>query len=368
MSNGRRLTSAIGHKLCALVFGVGLALLVGVASTSEGGMRIAILPFQNVSGHVQAPTFITPLLEPALRDRGYDIVEPKALESFLAQRRIRAPNKLSLEQLLALRDQFGAALALMGSIDLFADTAGNPQWGISARLRDIGSGQIVWADAAGFTGDDFTGFLGLGTITFPEQLAVKTVQRLFRNLPAEGMAPDAKRPVPSGPGKASRWVFRSPRLDTDPPKRIAVFPFENGTERRGAALIVDDLLTVGLFQAGRFQVEDPGEVYRGFQFLGFVPYGGIDLETLQVIRDNFGVDAVIVGRVEDYNEGLRPGVSASPSIALDARMLDVRTGEILWMGYHEARAEDSQIVLEFGMIKSMVPLGMKAIAELVATM
>jgi hypothetical protein len=80
------------------------------------------------------------------------------------------------------------------------------------------------------------------------------------------------------------------------------------------------------------------------------------------------LDAVIVGRVEEYNEGLRPGTSTSPSIALDARMLDVRTGEILWMGSHEARAEDLQIVLEFGKIKSMVPLGMKAIAELVATM
>jgi hypothetical protein len=358
---------AIRHTLYSLVAAAALSLL-SAATPGEGATRIAILPFQNVSGHVQAPVLIMPLIAPALRDRGYDVVEPEALESFLAQRRIRATNKLSQEQLLALRGQFGAALALMGSIDLFADTAGNPQWGLSARIRDIMSGQIVWADAAGFTGDDFTGFLGLGTITSPEQLAVKTVQAVFRSLPPDGMMPEVTQPRRSGPGKASRWVFRSPRLDTDPPKRIAVFPFENGTERRGAALIVDDLITIGLVRAGRFQVEDPGEVYRGLQALGFVPYGGIDLETLRVIRDNFGVDAVIVGRVEDYNEGLRPGASASPSIALDARMLDVKTGEILWMGSHEARAEDSQIVLEFGTIKSIVPLGMKAIAKLVATM
>ena len=358
---------AIRHTLYSFVAAAALSLFSG-ATPSEGATRIAILPFQNVSGNVEAPVLIVPLLAPALRDRGYDIVDPEALESFLAQRRIRATNKLSQEQLLAVRGQFGAALALMGSIDLFADTAGNPQWGLSARIRDIVSGQIVWADAAGFTGEDFTGFLGLGTITSPEQLAVKTVQALFRNLPPAGMAPNVMQPRRSGPGKASRLAFRSPRLDTDPPKRIAVFPFENGTERRGAALIVDDLMTIGLVRAGRFQVEDPGEVYRTVQVLGFVPYGGIDLETLLVIRDTFGVDAVIVGRVEDYNEGLRPGASTSPSIALDARMLDVKTGEILWMGSHEARAEDTQIVLEFGTIKSMVPLGMKAIAELVATM
>ena len=358
---------ATRHTLYSFVAAAALSLLFGT-TPSEGANRIAILPFENVSGHVQAPVLIMPLLAPALRDRGYEVVESEALESFLAQRRIRATNRLSQEQLLDLRGQFGAALALMGSIDLFADTAGNPQWGLSARIRDISSGQIVWADAAGFTGDDFTGFLGLGTITSPEQLAVKTTQALFRNLTPDGMALEERQTRRSGPGKVSRLGFRSPRLDTDPPKRIAVFPFENGTERRGAALIVDDLMTIGLVRAGRFQMEDPGEVYRILQVLGFVPYGGIDLETLRVIRDNFGVDAVIVGRVEEYSEGLRPGASTSPSIALDARMLDVRTGEILWMGSHEARAEDLQIVLEFGKIKSMVPLGMKAIAELVATM
>ena len=49
-------------------------------------------------------------------------------------------------------------------------------------------------------------------------------------------------------------------------------------------------------------------------------------------------------------------------------MLDVRTEKIIWMGYHAGRGDDSQIVLEFGKIKSMVPLAMKVIAELIATM
>jgi hypothetical protein len=49
-------------------------------------------------------------------------------------------------------------------------------------------------------------------------------------------------------------------------------------------------------------------------------------------------------------------------------MLDGRTGQILWMGYHEAQGEDFQIVLEFGKIKSIVPLAMRVITELAATM
>jgi hypothetical protein len=311
-----------------------------------------------------------PIIEQALKDRGYEVVGPDDLEPFLFSQRIRATGKLSREQFKALGKEFGASLAMVGSVDLFADSPGNPQWGVSGRLLDTGSGAIVWADAAGFTGDDFTGLLGLGTITSPDDLATKAIERLFHALPAGGTesASGAGPVVESRPGKGPPGVFRDPRMETDPPKRVAILPFENGTERRGAALIVDDLVEVAVFQTRRHEVVDSGEVRRALQALGLAPYGGIDLDSLGKVGEALGVDAVILGRVQEYNEGLRPGASTSPSMGLDARMLDVKTGKIIWMGYHAARGEDSQIVLEFGKIKSMVPLAMKVITELIGTM
>lgn len=334
----------------------------------EAAGRVALLPFENVSGHPRSPAIMMPLIEQALRDRGYEVVEPDALEPFLFQRRIRATGKLSREQLGALGKEFSVQFAVVGSIDLFADTPGNPQWGVSGRLVNTASGAILWADAAGFTGDDFTGIMGLGTITSPDDLAAKAAQELFRDLPAGEQPAGAAGAARPRARKRPPGVFRDPGLDADPPKRVAVLPFENGTERRGAALIVDDLMAVALFQAGRYEVTDAGEVRHALQALGLAPYGGIDLDSLGKIGEALGVDAVILGRVHEYNEGLRPGTSTSPSMALDARMLDVRTGRIIWMGYHAARGEDSQIVLEFGKIKSMVPLAMKVIAELMGTM
>jgi TolB-like protein len=348
-----------------------VVVLTNWSTPAEGATRVALLPFENVSGHPRSPAIMMPLLELGLRDRGYEVVEPDALEPFLFRQRIRATGKLSREQLGALGKEFEAPMALVGSVDLFADTPGNPQWGVSARLLDTGSGAILWADAAGFTGDDFTGFLGLGRITSPDELAAKAVEALFRTLPAGEVSAGAEKPPAPGRPRPSRTppgVFRDPSLDADPPKRIAVLPFENGTERRGAALIVDDLVEVALFQAGRYDLVDSGEVRRALVSLGLAPYGAIDLDSLGRVGEALGVDAIILGRVQEYNEGLRPGASTSPSMGLDARMLDVKTGKIIWMGYHAARGEDSQIVLEFGKIKSMVPLAMKVIAELVGTM
>lgn len=354
------------HTPYAILALAALYLLAG-AAPGEGGTRIAILPFLNVSGDLQGPAFVVPLVGPALRDRGYEVVEPEALEEFLARRRVRAPSRLGPEPLLTLGREFGADFALLGSVDLFADIAGNPQVGVSCRLLETATGRLVWANAAGFTGDDFTGFMGLGTVTAPEVLAARTVAALFQAFPREGASPEVTGPLPRSRSLARR-VYRSPRLATEPPQRLAVLPFENGTERRGAGLVVDDLMLVGLVRAGRFTVADAGALQQALLTLGVAPYGAIDLETLRAVGRTAGVDAVILGRVADYNEGLRPGTSSSPSIAIEARMLDTRTGEILWMGAHEAQGEDSQIVLEFGKIKSMVPLGMKVISELLGTL
>jgi TolB-like protein len=310
-----------------------------------------------------------PLVYRAVQERGYEVIEARSLEPFLIRHRIRATEKIRREQLDALGKELGASLALVGSIDLFADTPGNPQWGISGRLLSADGGRMLWAGAAGITGDDFTGFLGLGTVTSPDRLAELAVGALFNDLPSGVVQGESPKSVRSGRSrKVPGRIFHDPQLDTEPPRRVAVLPFENATERRGAALIVDDLMITALFQVGRFEVVDPGEVTHALQTLGVAPYGAIDLDSLRRIGEALGADAVILGRVADYNEGLRPGTSTSPSIALEARMLETKTGKILWMGYQEGNGEEYQVVLEFGKIKSMVPLAMRVIVDLAETM
>jgi len=342
----------------------------GSPARAREPVKLALLPFENVSGSIRSLRIIMPMLEGGLRERGYQVVSQERLEPFLSRHRIRNTGMLSRRQLQALREEFEVELAMVGSVDLFHDSEENPQWGLSSRLLSTEDGAILWAESAGLTGDDFTTILGLGTIRSGERLGREVVRLLFRTLPPAG----GRFKVKEGTRSPLRRFFgfkagyRSPILDSDPPKRVAILPFENASERRGAGRILTDLFTTALFQSGRFQVLEPGEVQEALIALGAAPYGAIDFETLKGLRERIGLDAVILGTVYTYNEGLKKGATTSPEVALDARMLQAETGRILWFAAHARNGEEYQIVLDFGRIRSMVPLALKVIGEMLETL
>ncbi len=341
----------------------------GAASAQEL-MTVALLPFENVSGRIASVRMIMPLMEQALAERGYRVVGPERLEPLLARNRIRNTGQLSRRHLAALRDEQGAGLALVGSVAIFNDSADNPQWGLSARVLATESGAILWAASAGLTGDDFTIALGLGTITSAQRLAAETVKALLRELPRAGES----LAMPSGGLSllprlfGFKAAYRSPALDSDARRRVAVLPFENASERKGAARIVTDILITSLARRGRFEVMEPGTVSEALVAIGAAPFGVIDFDTLRALRQRLGCDAVILGTVFSYSEGLRKGATTSPEVALDARMLDAETGRILWLAERGRTGEDSQVVMHFGIIRAMVPLVSKVVHEMLRTL
>ena len=359
----------------ARLAGALLAVLVVLApawpAAAQEAASLALLPFENVSGSLEAVRIVMPLLGQAVRDRGYRLADPGRLDAFLARYRIRNTGRLSRTHLAALRRELGVGLAMVGSVAIFNDSAGNPQWGLSARVLATDSGAILWAAGAGLTGDDFTIALGLGTITSGPRLAEETVKALLRDLARAGeplVMPSRGRPVLSRLFgiKAS---YRSPTLESDPPRRVAVLPFENLSERKGAGRIVEDIFTVALARHGRFEIVEPGAVSEALVAIGAAPYGNIDLETLVALRQRVEVDAVILGTVLNYSEGLkRAGAATSPEVTLDARMLDAETGRIVWFAERVLNGDDSRIAMHFGTIKAMVPLVLKAASEVLDTL
>jgi TolB-like protein len=331
---------------------------------------IALFPFENVSGSMDGVRLIMPLLEQSLRAKGYQVIGPDQLEPFLSRHRIRNTGMMSRTNLSTLRREFGTDLALLGSVDLYYESTENPQWGISSRIVSTTGGNILWAECAGRTGGDFTTILGLGTITSGKALAEEVIKIMFKTLPPQGKpfsASHAAGTASLGLSK-SKSGYRSDSLDARAKWRVAVAIFENASERKGAGRILTDVFTTALFNRGRFEVLDPGEVNDALIVLGRTPYGGLDFSTLREFGKRTAIDAVFIGTVYRYNEGLKREASAAPEIALDITLLDTESGRILWFGSEERSGDDSQVVLDFGIIRSMVPLIQRAVGEMLETL
>ncbi len=364
----RAMCYALIHAVCT----VAALLFAGLVCATYGQTptTLALLPFENVSGNINSVRLIMPLIEQSIRDKGYQIIDPAKIESFLSANRIRNTGMLSRAQLNALRREFSIELALVGSVDLFYESENNPQWGLSSRIVSTSDGRLLWANSSGRTGGDYTKILGLGTITSASSLAERVVKILFESLPQAGS------PFPSPQRRSGRMFrflgskagYRSPLLDSVTRLRVAVVPFENASERGGAGRILTDILTTALFQYGRFDVMDPGEVQEALIQLGALPYGGIDNDTLAELRKRTGIDALFIGTLYSYNEGLRREAPTSPEVSLDLRMIQAESNKTLWFADGSRNGDDYRLALDFGVIRPMVTLVMKVLDEMLETL
>ena len=353
-----------------MILGAVMVLVSTGRASAQDARSLVLLPLENVSGSIESERIITPVLEQALRDRGYRLADPPKLETFLARSRIRNTGQLGREHLASIRRELDVGSAMVGSITIYNDLAGYPQWGVTARMLDTGTGAILWAGTAGFTGDDFTIALGLGTITSPQRLAEETVKAMLADLPAPGEAavyPPWRRSLLS-------WMlrikasYRSPTLDANPPRRVAILPFENLSERKGAGLIVGNIFTVAVVRSGFFEVVEPGMVTEALLAIGVAAYGNIDLDTVAALRERLKVDAVMLGTVLEYSEGLKQGAASSPEVAFDSRMLDAPEGRIVWFAERVRNGDDTRIAMHLGTVRAMVPLVLHAANELLGTL
>ena len=108
--------------------------------------------------------------------------------------------------------------------------------------------------------------------------------------------------------------------------RVAVIPFANGTSAPQASSVVTGAFIAGLVRTGRFRVEFQGTVRSFFIRERLVVRQGVDLKTLAKMRERLGLDAVVLGLVEEYagSEEIRRAVV--PRATVSVRMVDTATG------------------------------------------
>ncbi len=114
-------------------------------------------------------------------------------------------------------------------------------------------------------------------------------------------------------------------------RKVAVLPFNNLTSDRYAGEKVRSIVTVDILSRGVFDVLEQGEVSKtlGAVLRAAGASEGMvldpDKETLKLLGEKLGAQAVIIGSVDEYE-----GASGGAVVSISMRMLDASSGIILW--------------------------------------
>ena len=130
--------------------------------------------------------------------------------------------------------------------------------------------------------------------------------------------------------------FTDPAIGLGYVNKIAVLPLENFTQKKGIEDRTRELLTTQILGYGLYEVVEKGELHR---FLRDEIRSNekelIDQRIAKRMAREFNIDAYIAGSIDEFTE-VRNGSYTYPVIAISLRMVDVKTGNIIWKASHNA--------------------------------
>lgn len=145
--------------------------------------------------------------------------------------------------------------------------------------------------------------------------------------------------------------------------RIAVIEFKNKADNQwwysGGAEAMQDVFVTELVKSGRFRVVEREQLQALMQEKNLTLSGDLDPATAVKMGKILGVNYLLTGSVTEYGVtdkgghgrgvGRLPGFSAGKRsfvAAVNARLIDTSTGEIVWAD--EASAEESSVKVSVG--------------------
>src|SRR3990170_5780056 len=148
--------------------------------------------------------------------------------------------------------------------------------------------------------------------------------------------------------------------------KVAILPFYNISGYRDAGKIVANVFVTEMFKSGRFRVEEPGNIAHFMIQERIDTVGEIEIERLKILGKRLGVDAVMTGTVEEFDDG-RGGISSVPTVSITARMISSNTGQLVWSAQNKKRGDDYIVVLDLGEVRSLTTLTQKVVVEMIST-
>lgn len=184
-----RIAALLLVSTCLLGCGPSLKPFAGANLKKGEGVKMAILPFENLSKTQGAGKSMESfVLVEFLKYAPVKVVDPGEVSAMLSKERVRLATSVPRETLISVGRGLGVDLFMMGTVHDFdmqlATGAGGsgqiPVVSMSLRILDASTGDIVWAGNASRRGSDRETVFGIGRIHSINNLAEETAAEMAR--------------------------------------------------------------------------------------------------------------------------------------------------------------------------------------------
>jgi len=169
-------------------------------------------------------------------------------------------------------------------------------------------------------------------------------------------------------GRFAIRPYTSPSVARTISGGIAVLPFDNLSETRSAGKSIENMVLIELLKHSRVRFVNPGEVSQALQEERIRLATSISRESLRNLGLRLGVGAVVQGVVQEYalqRITAAGGSGEIPVVSITIRVLDVRSGDIVWAVTVTRRGNDHEKIFGIGRVDSLELLA-QDVAETIA--
>lgn len=145
--------------------------------------------------------------------------------------------------------------------------------------------------------------------------------------------------------------------------RVALLPLENLSVRPEAGLLVTRVVFAQLVRTGTCDVVESGEVDAALQDLRIINSGSLSNDQLQGIAGKLKVDLVLLGSLLEYGTTHATGGDI-PSVGVALKLLDSRTGKVVWAAMDVRSGDDQETVFGWGRRREIEQLTAELTASL----
>lgn len=134
-------------------------------------------------------------------------------------------------------------------------------------------------------------------------------------------------------------VFVAPETSTV--QKVAIMPFKAPTELIG--LSVSDLFVTELLRTGKYQLVERSQITHVLKE-SELSMAGLSAASAVEVGTMAGADGVLIGTVDEYNTVAYRGDTYA-SVGITARLIDCKTGKVVWSVDIAGRAESRKTTL-----------------------